>query len=186
MAKPRRRQASLKTIRENVSHLRKMISRVESFALTAPPAGKEFKIRRQGSRLIVNGKVFKPADLDKLAGTQVEWQLAAASWLEQELEKEEYRRIKMTKKRHKVTQLDDLGVSHAIAGLDQLNDEELILFHEWLNDNSQGTDGENKNEFYHEFGAREVTKATVLEFIRSKGYKSVKDMIYYQGIEGLS
>lgn len=185
MAKPRR-QASLKTIRENVSHLRKMISRVESFALTAPPAGKEFKIRRRGSRLIINGKVYKPADLDKLAGTQVEWQLAAVSWLEQQLEKEEYRRIKMTKKRHKVTQLDDLGVAHAIAGLDQLNDEDMILFHEWLNDNSQGTDGENKNEFYHKFGAREITKATVLEFVRSKGYKSVKDMIYYQGIEGLS
>ena len=96
MAKPRK-QASLKTIRENVSHLRKMISRVESFALTAPPAGKEFKIRRRGSRLIIDGKVFKPADLDKLAGTQVEWQLAAASWLEQEQEKEENKKEKQCK-----------------------------------------------------------------------------------------
>ena len=40
MAKPRK-QASIKTMRENISHLRKMISRVESFALTAPPAGKD-------------------------------------------------------------------------------------------------------------------------------------------------
>lgn len=185
MAKPRK-QASIKTMRENISHLRKMISRVESFALTAPPAGKEYKIRRQGSRLIVNGKVFKPADLDKLAGMNVEWQMVAVSWLEEQLEKEEYRYTKTTKKRHKITQLDDLGVKHAILGLDQLSDEEMRLFDDWLTDNSQGTDGENKNEFYHEFGAREVTKATVLEFVRSKGYKSVKDMIYYQGIEGLS
>ena len=185
MAKPRK-QASIKTMRENISHLRKMIKRVEAFEVTAPPAGKEYKIRRQGSRLIVNGKVFKPADLDKLAGVNVEWQMVAVSWLEEQLEKEEYRYTKTTKKRHKITQLDDLGVKHAILGLEQLSDEEMRLFDDWLTDNSQGTDGENKNEFYHEFGAREVTKATVLEFVRSKGYKSVKDMIYYQGIEGLS
>ena len=34
----------------------------------------------------------------------------------------------MTKNVIKVTQLDDLGVSHAILGLDQLNDEDMILF----------------------------------------------------------
>ena len=47
-----------------------MISRVESFALTARQLVKSLNSRR-GSRLIVNGQVFKPADLDKLAGVQV-------------------------------------------------------------------------------------------------------------------
>ncbi len=170
----RKRTATIKTVRENISHIRKQIDRLKKMKTTASPSGKTFKIRRQGSRLIIDGKVYKPKDLDALAGKSGEFQLEAIAWLEEKLKFEETRKIKMTGKKGKITGLSELGVKHALEGKDRLTDPELAKFETWLN---TGSEGWKKNEYYHIYGADKITKEDVLEFVLSKGYKTVEELI---------
>lgn len=170
----KKRTASLKTIRENISHIRKMISRLESTKVTIPPEGKQYEIKRFGSRLIIDGKTYKPSDLDKLAGQKVEFRLPVVKWLEKQLEFEEDRRIRMTGKRGKVTALSDLEVEQALSGETRLTDDEEENFKMWLD---SGSDGWKKNEYYHVYGAATINKGDIRGFLNIKGYKTVEELI---------
>lgn len=172
----RRRVASVKTMGENISHIRKMLKRLDETKLEIPKSGKEFKIRRQGSRLIVDGKVFKPSDLDALKGQKVEFGIHAKAWLEDQLKKEEYRRIKSTSKTYKITGLSKLEVEHALAGYDYISEDEKGEFVDWLNSDASGSDGYKKNHFYHVFGANQVDGGTIRSFLIYMDSKNVKEL----------
>lgn len=156
--------AKLSTIRQNISHLRKMLKRVKSIKLSVPTQDTSFKIRRRGSQLLINGKVFKPADLEKLikSGKTVEWQAEAIGYLEEALEKEEYRRIRRTGKRDSVTALSERMVEQAKEGIEMISSKEEIEFMEWLNKNSPGW---KKNLYYHVYGADTINKGDVRGFL---------------------
>lgn len=174
MAKPRKkRTASLKTIRENISHLRKMISRLEKTQLSVPQEGKVYNIKRFGSRLIIDGKTYKPSDLEKLSGKKADFRIQAIQWLEEKLQAEEYRRIQTTGKRDKITALSELEVKQSIAGEVRITTEEEIEFDEWIN---SGSDGWKKNEYYHLYGADTINKGDIRGFLNWKGYKTVKEL----------
>ena len=174
MAKPRKkRTASLKTIRENISHLRKMISRLEKTKVSVPPEGKVYNIKRFGSRLIIDGKTYKPADLEKLAGKMVGFRAPVVQWLYEKLGYEEDRRIRMTGKRDKVTALSELEVKQALAGEVRITTEEEIEFDNWIN---EGSDGWKKNEYYHLYGADSINKGDIRAFLNWKKYKTVEEL----------
>lgn len=178
MAKPRK-TASLKTIRENISHIRKMISRLEATKISIPPQGKDFKVRRMGSRLIIDGKTFKPADLDKLKGIKAEFRLQAIAELEKDLQKniwkQEQINVREGKKRiRKVTELTDFELELARQGVDFIEDEEVELFNDWLN---SGSPGWKKNEFYHVYGADAINRGNAYGFAKWKGYNSIPEFI---------
>lgn len=175
MAKPRKkRTASLKTIRENISHLRKMISRLEKTQLSVPQEGKVYDIKRFGSRLIIDGKTYKPSDLEKLAGKKADFRPQAVQWLEEKLAFEEDRRVRMTGKKDKITALSDLEVKQALSGEVRITSEEEIEFDNWIN---SGSDGWKKNEYYHLYGANKINKGDIRAYLNWKGYKTVKELI---------
>ena len=174
MAKPRKkRTASLKTIRENISHLRKMISRLEKTQLSVPQEGKIYNIKRFGSRLIIDGKTYKPSDLEKLAGKKADFRIQAIQWLEEQLQAEEYRRIQKTGKRDKITALSELEVKQSMSGEVRITSEEEIEFDAWIN---SGSDGWKKNEYYHLYGADTINKGDIRAFLNWKGYKTVEEL----------
>lgn len=174
MAKPKKnRTASLKTVRENISHLRKMISRLEKTQVYVPQEGKTYDIKRFGSRLIIDGKTYKPADLEKLAGKKADFRVHAVQWLEEKLGYEEDRKIRMTGKPGKITALSDLEVKQALTGEVRITSEEEIEFNTWIN---SGSDGWKKNEYYHQYGADRINKGDIRAYLNWKGYKTVEEL----------
>lgn len=178
MAKPRK-TASLKTIRENISHIRKMISRLEATKLQIPKTDTTYKIRRFGSRLIIDGKTYKPAELDKLAGKKIEFRMHAVAQLEKELQKNVWKEEAILeregrKRRKTPTELTDFELELAREGVDFIDDEEVDLFQDWLN---SGSPGWKKNEFYHVYGADAINRGNAYGFAKWKGYNSIPEFI---------
>ena len=158
------RVANIKTIQQNISHLRKMLSRVRSISLEIPPEGASYTVRRRGSQLIIDGKVYKPADLEKIikSGEKVPWRAEAVEWLENRLQSEEYKyTARRGKTGHKVTALTDLEVKQALEGQDRITDPEELEFDDWLN---SGSPGWKKNLYYHVYGADSVNKGDIRGF----------------------
>lgn len=174
--KRKRRTASLATMRQNVSHIRKMISRLEQLPLTVPKENfTPVKVRRMGSRLIIDGVIYKPADLEKLiaSGKKVNWQIPALGQLEEMLAKEEYRRDKMTGKRNKITALTELEQKQAIAGIKMITSKEEMEFNEWLN---RGSDGYKKNLYYHKYGADTINRGDIRGFLQFIGVENMEEL----------
>lgn len=158
------RVASIKTIQQNISHIRKMLSRVRSTTFSIPPEGASYVVRRRGSQLIIDGKVYKPADLEKIikSGEKVPWRAEAVDWLEKRLKSEEYRyTARRGKTGHKITALTDLEVKQALEGQERITDPEELEFDNWLND---GSPGWKKNKYYHVYGADSVNKGDIRGF----------------------
>lgn len=165
----RKRTASVKTLQQNVSHIRKMISRLGDMAMSVPSQNtKPVKVRRQGSRLIIDGVVYKPADLDKLKGKTADWQLLVISELELQLAREQYRLEQSGHRARKTEALSKMEVEHARKGYSMITSDTELEFRNWLNDWSGkgGTDMETKNQFYHVFRADDINRGTIRGFMQ--------------------
>ena len=178
MAKPKTkgRTASLATMRQNISHIRKMISRLNQLPLTVPKENFEpIKVRRMGSRLIVDGVAYKPADLEKMIASKkkVEWSVPVLQQLEDMLAKEEYRRDAATGKRNKITALTELEQKQAIEGVAMITSEEEMKFNEWLN---SGSDGWKKNLYYHVYGANSINRGDIRGFMELNNVDTIEEL----------
>lgn len=178
------RVASIKTLEQNVSHLRRMLRRLEAMKVSAPPASMEIPdVKQFGSRLIVNGKVYTPADLDRLAGKKASFQIPAIEQLEKKLQEQEYKLIQRRqakgRKVKKITALSELEVSHAEEGYELITTAEEIEFAEWLN---SGSDGIKKSYYYQIYGATSINKGDIrgfmlwMEMETGKEIKEVADL----------
>lgn len=159
----KKRVASIATIRQNISHLKKQIQRVENMKLQAPRGDEgEVKVVRRGSQLIINGKVYKAGDLEAMKGKSASWQLPVLEKLEQDLAREEYRLTARGKQPRKLRALSELEATQARAGLKMITSEEQYEFDEWLN---RGSDGIKKRLYYHEYGAKDINRGNIRGFI---------------------
>lgn len=151
-----------------------MRQRVSSLAMSVPRQDMErVKVRRQGSRLIIDGVVYKPADLDKLKGKTAEWQVMVMQELDLMLAKEQYRLEQAGHKARKTEALTPMEVQHARKGYDMITSETEQDFRTWLNNwnGSGATDMETKNQFYHEFRADRIDRGSVrgfMEFVANR------------------
>ena len=161
-----RRQPTIKTLREHMSHLRKMISRLESMPNVIPPLDyAPVKIRRRGSQLIIDGQIFKPADLEKMIKSKSApvWKMQALAELENKLGDTEYKyQKKMKKPGLKKTVLTDLEVRQAMTDLKRITDPEAFDFISWIN---SGSASWKKNLYYHQYGAETINKGDIRGFI---------------------
>lgn len=158
-----RKQASIATIRQNISHLRKQVSRIKAMKVQAPSRFDEpVTVRRRGSQLFINGELYKAGDLEKLKGQSRNWQLPVLAELEQKLAEEEYRLVRRGKTPRKLTAITKLEQRQAEAGIDMITSEELMEFDNWLN---EGSSGFKKNLYYHEYGARTINRGDVNGFL---------------------
>lgn len=176
-----RRQPSIKTIRENVSHLRKMISRVEAMGFSAPKPGIGVpEVKRFGSRLIIDGKTYTPKDLDKLVGSRPEWGLHVLDDLEKKLAREQHRLVQAGGKPKKTETLSNIEVKQAKAGKEYFDDEKVTEFiDEWL---EVGSPSWKKNLFYHTHGFDQVNRGTVRAFYDIYGVNNVEELIEVLGV----
>ena len=179
MAKRTRKSSrvpKLATLQQHISHIRKMISRIEKTQIKAPSDTKIYKFKRFGSRFYVDGVEFKPADLEALAGQGVEWRLQAIAWLQDKLGFEERRKAKLTGKAGKITVSTKAEIEEAIEGDGfWLSTEDVLEFNAWLN---SGSPGWKKNQYYHIFGADSSRDlALIKRFITFMGYERLEDLI---------
>ncbi len=179
MAKRTRKSSrvpKLATLQQHISHIRKMISRIEKTQIKAPSDTKIYKFKRFGSRFYVDGVEFKPADLEALAGQGVEWRLQAIAWLQDKLSFEERRKARLTGKAGKITVSTKAEIDEAIHGEGfWLTTEDVLEFNAWLN---SGSPGWKKNLYYHIFGADSSRDlALIKRFITFMGYKTLQELI---------
>ena len=127
----KKRVASIATIRQNISHLKKQIQRIKNMKLKAPRGDEgEVKVQRRGSQLIINGELYKAGDLEAMKGKSASWQLPVLEKLEQDLAREEYRLTARGKQPRELKALSDLEASQAAAGVKMITSSEQYEFDE--------------------------------------------------------
>lgn len=160
----KKRVASIATIRQNISHLKKQIQRIKNMKLKAPRGDEgEVKVQRRGSQLIINGELYKAGDLEAMKGKSASWQLPVLEKLEQDLAREEYRLTARGKQPRELKALSELEATQARAGLKMITSSEQYEFDEWLN---RGSDGIKKRLYYHEYGAQDINRGDIRGFLQ--------------------
>lgn len=184
----RKKTRKLSTIRSNISHLRKMISRLDQMKTLKPPKGLEVRVVQSGSTFKINGKSYTPAQLESLAGQYHDWKLPAIAELERKLREEEYAAlrhpdvVKNKRKITKITHLTPLEVEQAEAGLDYITTAEEEKFTQWID---AGSDGIKKNHYYHIYGADTVNPGDIMNFLEFMAWKTGKEIKEVEDLYGL-
>lgn len=170
-----RRKPSVSTLRTKVSHLRTALRRLGNMKLSLPVEGASIpKVKMFGANLVIDGQVYKPADLESLKGQKRDFRTQAIGQLQDQLKAAEYALIKETGKIGKLTGLDEFEADFAAEGIDRLEFEEEIQFREWLN---SGSDGWKKNQFYHVYGAPRITRGYIMGFLRFNDVNTIDELI---------
>lgn len=170
-----RRKPSIATLRSRVSHIRTALRRLGNMKLSLPVEGADIpKVRMFGANLIIDGKTYKPADLEAMRGQTSPWRTQAIGQLQDQLKEAEYALTKETGKIGKLTGLDEFEAEFAAEGLDRLEFEEEMAFREWLN---SGSDGWKKNEFYHVYGAPRINRGYIMGFLRYHDVFTIDELI---------
>lgn len=188
-----RKQPKLSTVQSNISHLRKMLSRLDKVNVMIPSKGfKPPKVVQSGSRLKIDGKVYTPKMLDELAKTKQEWLPYVTEALESKLEKTEYQYIKMQKsthstktgKKYKTTRLTKREGLLAMQGKDLIDDSTVQAFTEWLHMDDQGSKDWKKHLFYHINHNDAITRGGVMDFMTK--YHIPTNLNYKDTIDALN
>lgn len=164
----------IKSIGERISQLRKTVKRLKNLKLSVAPEGYTPKITFSGTSIYVNGVKYSGKDLDTMAGTRQDFQIAAIYLAEKKIAELEYEKIRRTGKINKITVLSENEAELARQGLERLGDDEEDAFREWLN---SGSSGWKKNMFYHEFGADYINKGTIMRFLAYHDVDTVEELI---------
>ncbi len=188
-----RKQPKLSTVRSNISHLRKMLSRLDNINVMIPSKGfKPPKVVQSGSRLKIDGKVYTPQMLEELAKTKQEWLPYVTEALESKLEKVEYQYIKIQKsthskktgKKYKITRLTEREEQLAMQGKELIDDLTVQAFTEWLHTDDQGSKDWKKHLFYHINNNDAITKGGVMFFMNK--YQVPTNLNYKDTIDALN
>lgn len=186
----RKSKAKLSTISSNISHLRKMKQRLEQTRIYIDETSK-YDFSQSGSTLkvykIEGGKrklykTLKPKELESLKNKDAGFRMQAIEWVEKRIAGWEYERIRRTRRRKKqpnfkVTELNQAGINRARENRRYYTDAEVQKFNEWLN---SGSDGWKKNQYYHEYGARNLNPSDIAEFVRFMGYRTLDSLVRHE------
>lgn len=165
------KQPKLSTLRSNISHIRKMLNRLKKthFSLPSKNYVPPTKVVQSGSRLKIDGKVYTPAELDKLIGKNVDWRVDVETALQQKLKEQTWeleRRTGGLDKRGKPlkprAELTDREKDWAHKGVSIITKDAKQAVRDWLN---SGSDGWKKNLYYHEMGYTGTTDGEVMSFL---------------------
>lgn len=125
-----------------------------------------------------NKKGFLPESQYKITSPK---QQAISILMENELWNSEYKlqleRGRAGLPKTKSTQLRDIDVISARTGIELIAGEDVDAFNEWL-DGDDGSLGDRKNSYYHEFGADDSFSPTqISRYVKWRGYNSVTDFL---------
>ena len=171
---------TLKTLRVYISYTRRAIRDLKKMKLSVPGEDYDPAVHMRGDKLIVDGEIYTPKQLEALAGTKSEFQLPALAILEARLGELEYERVKLRKRRDKLTVLDEETADMAIIGIELVNQETEMEFLTWLN---TGSSGYKKTVYYVKFGATTVNRGLITSFLGYIGVDTVAEL--YDKFDGV-